>query len=189
MGSDVRVCFVGDSFVAGYGDPEHRGWVGRLAATAPVTVYNLGIRRDTSADVLARWAAECGRRLPAGVDGRVVVSLGVNDVVQNMAPDGSVANLEVLLGEIAEAGHRVLVIGPPPIADDGRNAGIGAVSSAFAGACAAAGVPFAAVFDALVADPVWRAEVAAGDGAHPGAAGYARLAALVTPAWLAFVVG
>jgi lysophospholipase L1-like esterase len=29
---DVRVCFVGDSFVAGVGDPRHLGWAGRLAA-------------------------------------------------------------------------------------------------------------------------------------------------------------
>ena len=50
-------------------------------------------------------------------------------------------------------------------------------------------VPFVAVFDALVADPVWRAEVAAGDGVHPGAAGCARLAALVAPAWSTFVPG
>ena len=34
--------------------------------------------------------------------------------------------------------------------------------------------------DSFVAqDPVWMAEVSAGDGAHPGAAGYAKLAALV----------
>lgn len=189
MGSDVRVCFVGDSFVAGYGDPEHRGWVGRVAAGAAVTAYNLGIRRDSSADVLARWAAECGRRLPAEVDGRIVMSFGVNDVVQDVAPATSVANLAALLDEIAQAGHRVLVVGPPPVADDARNALIMALSSAFAVVCDAAGVPFVAVVDTLVADPVWRAEVAAGDGAHPGAAGYARLATLVAPSWSAFVPG
>lgn len=29
---DLRVCFVGDSFVAGVGDPEQLGWAGRVAA-------------------------------------------------------------------------------------------------------------------------------------------------------------
>jgi hypothetical protein len=29
---DLRACFVGDSFVAGVGDPDHRGWVGRIIA-------------------------------------------------------------------------------------------------------------------------------------------------------------
>ena len=37
------------------------------------------------------------------------------------------------------------------------------------------GVPFLAVFDDLIADPAWMAEVAAGDGAHPGASGYAEI--------------
>ena len=50
-------------------------------------------------------------------------------------------------------------------------------------ACADRGVPYVPVVAALAADPVWRSEVAAGDGAHPGAAGYARLAELVRPAW------
>lgn len=34
---DVRVCFVGDSFVAGVGDAQHLGWAGRLQRTAMTT--------------------------------------------------------------------------------------------------------------------------------------------------------
>ena len=84
MPDDLRVCFVGDSFVAGVGDPEHLGWVGRLAARThrqhrPLTAYVLGVRRETSRDVAARWRAECEARLPPECDGRVVVSVGVND--------------------------------------------------------------------------------------------------------------
>jgi len=47
------------------------------------------------------------------------------------------------------------------------------------------GVPFLDVFDQLAEDAVWMSEVTGGDGAHPSAAGYARLAALVDawPAW------
>ena len=68
---DLRVCFLGDSFVAGVGDPEHRGWVGRLAARTsregqPLTVYDLGVRRETSRDLLRRWHGKCVPRLPAG---------------------------------------------------------------------------------------------------------------------------
>jgi lysophospholipase L1-like esterase len=53
MSSDVRVCFLGDSFVAGVGDPHCLGWAGRLAALSHargllLTVYNLGVRRDTT---------------------------------------------------------------------------------------------------------------------------------------------
>ncbi len=64
---DLRACFVGDSFVAGVADPEHLGWVGRIAARShqagrPVIAYNLRVRRETSRDTLRRWqaSAPCG---------------------------------------------------------------------------------------------------------------------------------
>ncbi|MGX6512211.1 GDSL-type esterase/lipase family protein [Rhodococcus sp. SJ-2] len=81
----LRVCVFGDSFVAGVGDPAHRGWVGRVAERAlaelPVdlTVYNLGIRRDTSSDVRARWPSEALARFSREYDNRMIVSFGVND--------------------------------------------------------------------------------------------------------------
>jgi lysophospholipase L1-like esterase len=48
--------------------------------------------------------------------------------------------------------------------------------------------PFIDVFRPLAADGLWVTEGAAFDGAHPGAAGYQRLADLVAvhPAWRAF---
>jgi len=56
----MRICFVGDSFVNGTGDPEYLGWTGIICAVTrswgyDITYYNLGIRRETSADILARW--------------------------------------------------------------------------------------------------------------------------------------
>ena len=54
---------------------------------------------------------------------------------------------------------------------------------------AAAGAPYIDVFARLLAEPVWAEEVAAGDGAHPGAAGYAALARIVAsePDWDRFL--
>src|SRR5579864_3855917 len=80
----MRVCFFGDSFVNGTGDDEGLGWVGRVVASArqaglDLTAYNLGIRRDTSADVAARWLYEARLRLPAEHEGRLVFSFGAND--------------------------------------------------------------------------------------------------------------
>ena len=55
----MRILAFGDSFVAGVGDPAHQGWLGRALAGRPeVTLYNLGVRRDTSADIARRWLAE-----------------------------------------------------------------------------------------------------------------------------------
>jgi lysophospholipase L1-like esterase len=103
MVPDLRVCFVGDSFVAGVGDPEHLGWVGRIAARThragqPLTTYNLGIRRNTSDDVIARWRVECAQRLPADCTGMIVASFGVNDTMLEhgqlrVAFDRSASNL------------------------------------------------------------------------------------------------
>src|SRR3954465_12905136 len=71
MTRDLRICFVGDSFVAGIGDPLCHGWAGRLTARTiadgqPLTSYNLGVRRQTSSDILTRWQYECDRRLQGG---------------------------------------------------------------------------------------------------------------------------
>ena len=73
--ADRRVFFVGDSYVAGVGDPERRGWVGRAggadatATACPITAYNLGVRRDTSDDIARRWAAEVAARRGRGCGG------------------------------------------------------------------------------------------------------------------------
>lgn len=60
MDQDVRICFVGDSFMQGTCDPDCLGWPGRVCRAAiqsgvGMTCYNLGVRRDTSADILRRW--------------------------------------------------------------------------------------------------------------------------------------
>lgn len=83
---DIRICFIGDSFVNGTGDETFLGWAGRLCANAKpadasLTFYNLGVRRNTSTDILQRWEQECALRLPGNCDGRIVLSCGVNDMV------------------------------------------------------------------------------------------------------------
>ena len=45
-------------------DPDYLGWPDRVAQAArkagyDLTGYNLGIRRETSRDMLKRWAQEC----------------------------------------------------------------------------------------------------------------------------------
>jgi len=58
----MRICFVGDSMTNGTGDPEYLGWVGRVmrderTRRAELTSYNLGVRRDRSDQIRARWMA------------------------------------------------------------------------------------------------------------------------------------
>ncbi|ONH59258.1 GNAT family N-acetyltransferase [Frankia sp. CcI49] len=201
-GGDVRVCFLGDSFTAGVGDPARLGWVGRLAAaTDPdgtyLTTYNLGIRRETSTQIHTRWRSECLPRLPAGTDNRLVLSFGVNDTtvdddttVTGQRPrvplEESVATARTLLTE-ARGLLPVLMVGPPPGLDEVRNSRIRALDVRYAAVCGALDVPYVSVFDALAARPEWAASLAAGDGVHPGAVGYQLLADLVSGPWRSFL--
>jgi lysophospholipase L1-like esterase len=193
----VRVCFIGDSFVCGVGDPEHLGWVGRIAARShqarqPLTAYNLGVRRQTSRDVLNRWYGECLPRLPDGCDCRVVVSFGVNDTTcelgdPRVAACDSAANLDQLLEQLAKTGWRTLVVGPPPVSDGEQNDRIVRVDDAFGRTCRTRDVSYLSVFNQLLTSAAWMREVAEGDGAHPAAAGYQELTELVWPTWRTWI--
>ena len=186
---DLRLCFVGDSFVNGTNDPEYLGWTGRVAILARqrghmLTCYNLGVRRDTSSDIAARWESETQRRLPDSCTPYIVFSFGVNDTtivggMRSVAEEESVDNTRQILRTARQRGYRVALIGPPPIADTQQNMRTGQLSVALARVAESEGAPVLSVFNELVADPVWMAEVAAGDGAQPGAAGYAQFAAVV----------
>ena len=194
MSADVRICFVGDSLVNGTGDTTALGWTGRVCAAANrggfvVTGYNLGVRRDTSADIRARWQEEVSRRQDKQADNRLVFSFGVNDTTEQtdgrrVSEADSLANARDILVR-AKRGGPVLLIGPGPVTDAAQNARIKSLSSALEEVATELAVPFLSVFDALHADANWMAELRAGDGSHPDAGGYARLASLVRnwPAW------
>lgn len=183
-----RICFLGDSFVQGLGDPEFRGWVGRaLAAAAPhATAFNLGVRRDTSQQVRRRCWMEVEARSVLGADNRLVLSIGANDAmteggVPRLAHHDTLANLTAMLDGARERGTSVLVVGPPPVVCAGAEhlERLTTLAPAMAVICESFGVPFVDVTAALAHDAVWTAEAQASDGAHPGAGGYARLAELV----------
>jgi acyl-CoA thioesterase I len=188
----VRICFFGDSFVNGTGDDDALGWVGRLVAKArqsgrDVTAYNLGIRRDTSADVAARWRSEARLRLPSDCDGRLVFSFGANDCLSAGVDGGprigradSLANLEDVLRE-AQRWLPTLMVGPGIVADDREvNARICELSADYAKVCEQFGVPYLEICRLLLASPTWTREALASDGAHPNRGGYAIVADAVS---------
>jgi lysophospholipase L1-like esterase len=191
---DSRICFVGDSYVNGTGDPEYLGWVGRVAVAARrkghnLTSYNLGIRRETSADIAKRWRQEVKPRLPSGCTPFVVFSFGTNDTTLEhghlrVGESQSVENARGML-RAAKQLSSVAMIGPPPTADAEQNLRTHGLSHLFAEVARNEAVPFLSVFAQLAEDTIWMSEVRAGDGAHPSAAGYTQLAALVEawPSW------
>jgi len=195
---DLRIAFFGDSFVTGFGDPDTRGWVGRVCAAATarghvVTCYNGGIRRNTSADVLARWHDEASHRLPPEHPRALVFSFGVNDCLvegsqRRVEQAASVANARQILTD-ATAMAPTLMIGPPPIADAGVNARVGALIPELQAVCRDLSVPFLDVFAVLQSSSAWMREAAASDGAHPARGGYQTLADLINrwPPWRAWL--
>ncbi|WP_068026687.1 GDSL-type esterase/lipase family protein [Nocardia mexicana] len=194
MVRDVRICFVGDSLVAGLGDRQCLGWAGRLAARAagagqPLTYYNLGVRGQTSTEIAERWEDECALRLPAEADGRVVFSFGVNDTMSEdgrawVATEQSVANLAAMLRRTRELGWPTLMVAPPPVDDDEHNSRTEKLDAEFSDVCDAEGVSYVRVHQPLRHSGTWMREVAEDDGYHPGAAGYEEFAALIVPHWL-----
>lgn len=184
----IRICFVGDSFVNGTGDPECLGWTGRICATAQknghdITYYNLGVRRQTSADIAARWQEEVNCRLPKECDSRIVFSFGVNDITlekdkPRVAFNDIVENTYKILN-IAKQRFPVLMIGPPPIINIQLNSDLALLSKQFALICRDLDIPYLDVLDVLLTSQIWLREAAANDASHPRAGGYSELAQLI----------
>ncbi|KAB8124293.1 GDSL family lipase [Komagataeibacter medellinensis] len=195
----MRICFIGDSYVTGTGDETCQGWAGRLCAMErqaghDVTLYNLGVRGQTSHDIAQRWQTETEARIGGRADGRIVLSFGANDCT--IRPDGqprlgyerSLAAACAILA-MAAAHWPVLMVGPPPTGTAMTDVRTQALSAAQATACKRLGIPFLPITDTLLAAPLWCAEISHGDGAHPAGGGYDELAHIIHgwAAWRAWM--
>jgi lysophospholipase L1-like esterase len=99
----------------------------------------------------------------------------------------SLDNLRAIL-TAAKPRFPVLMIGAPPIEDAEQTARIEELSKQMAIACETLSVPYLETVSTLRQSDTWMREVAAYDGAHPRASGYAELAGLVEnwAAWKAW---
>ena len=123
----LRICFIGDSLVLGTGDDDFLGWTGRVAqrertAGHDISLYNLGIRGDTTTMIEARWRAEAEARLPAENNRALVFSFGCNDMAMQDSqlrntPEDAVASARRMIAE-AKEWLPTLWIGPMPVNDD-----------------------------------------------------------------------
>jgi len=197
---DIRLCFLGDSFTQGVGDETGRGWVGRVVerargADANVTAYNLGVRRETAAQVERRWITEVTPRLRDGDAYGIVLAVGVNDTAvderqRRLPTHETLRSLEQVVEGARSRNWPVLVVGPALVDDHEHNERILDLSADLSDACGAAGVLFVDVAHGLVGDDAWLADVSAVDDAHPTPGGYAQLAEVIWPTfadWLGTV--
>ena len=80
-----RICCFGDSLVNGVRDGEKGGWPMRLGrrmlaeAKRDVTVYNLGVRAETTEGLKARWKFEAGLRMVPEFPSVLMFGFGVHD--------------------------------------------------------------------------------------------------------------
>ena len=198
----LRICFVGDSITVGSGDGNFLGWPGRLSVAETerghdVTLYNMGVRGETSEVVLPRWRRECDVRLPDHVNGRLVLSFGLNDTAEEsdvgirVPLEGSLSNARAIIGE-ARGWLPTLVIGPVPIIDDMQpfvfpngiayhytNARVAELNERTASLCSELGVPYLNVFVALQENPAWAQSQRDCDGVHATGAGYQLIADMI----------
>ncbi len=209
----LRIGFVGDSLVLGTNDDRFQGWPGRVcqrevAAGHDVTVYNLGIRAQTSVQVAARWRAECAERLLDIHPTALVFSFGINDIAdendaRRVSFEESVTTARTMMTE-AIGWQPTLWVGPTPVNDADQpfrsaptvayqfsSARAAELSDAFADVARDLNIPYLDLFTPLAANDAWLKSFRAGDGVHPTAPGYAIIAERVAgwDAWRAWFDG
>ncbi len=187
----MHLCFIGDSFVAGVGDDTCLGWVGRACAEVrnagvDITAYNLGVRGNTSADILARWQVEVKNRLPEDAKAGLIFSFGTNDCCDNgyghpkVNSQQALENTKKILTEALKYGP-CLMLGPLPVLDDQTIFDrVDLLSKEQEKLCMEIGVPYLPIFEWAMSSETWQQETLAGDGAHPNQRGYSLLADYIT---------
>jgi lysophospholipase L1-like esterase len=200
---DIRIIFLGDSFTAGAGDDTSLGFPGRLCSnlrtlhSLDITHYNLGIRRDTSADILRRWEQEVNARLKRsdtqGYEGRLVFSFGTNDNVfengqRRVGTFETLENARSILVRAKEMWPTVM-LGPPWTSVEDVDERNGVLSRKLGELCEDIDVPFLPLYEKLKGNEVWAREAEAGDGIHPNSGGYELISKAVVEwdAWEGFV--
>lgn len=214
---EIRIGFVGDSITHGTGDETLLGWPYRVGQAEvgrghDVTVYNLGIRADTSELVEERWEAECRARLKPVFNCATVFAIGVNDSAHEKSAtldgrrvglDRSIRIISDMLATARDIGP-VLWVGPTPVIEDMmpidripgvvydfRNEAIEVYSRAYSEKALEMEIPYLDLYSALKDDADWDAALRASDGLHPNAAGYDIMADLICdwPGWRALFDG
>lgn len=198
-----RICFIGDAFTVGAGDETALGWVGRLAAgewsrNHDVTIYNLGVRADSTRLILPRWREECRRSIPEGAKGRLVFAFGGNDAKElvgegiDVPLEESIANARKIMSE-ARAWLPTLWIGMVPMNEElpypkllagpqfrFSNERQAEYNAAFKRVAEELDIPFLDLHSVLLADPQWPGLTQRGDGSNPASEGYARIASIIS---------
>ena len=198
----LRIAFVGDSLVLGTNDDAFQGWPGRACqrevdAGHDVSLYNLGVRAETSVQVAGRWRAEAAVRLLDIHRTALVFSFGINDIAdengtRRVSLADSLATAREMMAR-ARDWQPTLWVGPTPVNDADQpfqsaptvsyhfsSGRVAELSDRFADLAGELGIPYLDLFTPLASSDDWLASFRPGDGVHPTATGYAMIAERLT---------
>ncbi len=99
-----QIVAFGDSLVEGLGSEHMVGFVGRLEQATGVPIYNAGIRRSQTTDLLDRLETDALQRNPKVV----ILVVGGNDIVRLIPRETTYGNLEKLFDQLRSRGITVL---------------------------------------------------------------------------------
>ena len=174
-GEERRILAFGDSLFAGYNLAEHEGYPERLEDALRedginARVIDAGVSGDTTAAGRQRFGFVLDQ---AGEVDLVVIELGGNDLLRNIQPAQTRANLAAMIEEAQSRNLRVLLMGmrAPPNYGPEFQAEFDAIYSGLAEEYDVALVPF--WLEGIYRDP----SLFQSDRIHPTAAGIERLVA------------
>jgi lysophospholipase L1-like esterase len=176
------ICCFGDSTTLGIGDEQGLGWPGRLArnldgAARGIGVYNLGVRADTSVNISARWQAEARARFKDDKRG-LVFCFGTADAAQSVPLEQSLEAGQAMLTQARELAPTFFLT-PPPMGNAEKNAHLHKLAAALLQAAQNLRLERFDLYSTLNRDEAYRAAMQRGDGVHPDAAGYDRMAEIL----------
>jgi acyl-CoA thioesterase-1 len=186
----VRYVALGDSFTIGTSVAEPERWPEQLVERVPALelIANLGVNGFTSRDVIEVELPQLDALRPQVLS----LLIGVNDVVQGVAPEAYRRNVETILDDLVPrvgAGRVFVVTTPdytvtPAGADYGdprkQSAAIRASNAIITELAAARGIAVVDVYDLSLAAAEDRSLVA-DDGLHPSGAQYSRWVERILP--------
>lgn len=187
----INITFIGDSFVEGFGDPTNKGWVKRVCEYScnnnpnlALNIFNLGIRGETSGDILNRYKAVIKENQLNEKTNILVMSFGTNDCIQyyygsNLDVTRSTNNLKELILKAKKQFDSILFVLPPAIAEEEINERIKSLIEMYIPILETHKIPYINLYDALLQNEIWQYETATFDGAHPKEKGYTEFAKLI----------
>lgn len=115
--SEIRIACLGDSLTFGFGLRRAAAWPHLLGEMTGYEVLNFGVNGDSTAGMLARFAADVVPAQPT----HVIVLGGANDITMGVDPNVAASNLRSILYQAVQKGMHVLMgltVDPDPEAPE-----------------------------------------------------------------------